>query len=160
MLPVSILLNWLNSSITNRNPWLEFWKTWLFGFDLDSTFLKIEFLISWFKISGFGCDTEAVINILAHRDATQRTLIQQEYRTMYSDDILKRLSSELSGKLEVQSSRFDFLKSNNLVFKFESLIFDKYWYYTDLYVFRSWILETFLCWKGQTAEVNFEFGKC
>ncbi|KAI3706315.1 hypothetical protein L6452_23964 [Arctium lappa] len=49
---------------------------------------------------GFGCDTAAVISILAHRDATQRTIIQQEYRTMYSDDILKRLSSELSGKLE------------------------------------------------------------
>ncbi|KAK7358101.1 hypothetical protein VNO77_00022 [Canavalia gladiata] len=49
---------------------------------------------------GFGCDTSAVINILAHRDATQRAYIQQEYRTMYSEDILKRLSSELSGKLE------------------------------------------------------------
>lgn len=42
-----------------------------------------------------------MVNILAHRDATQRALIQQEYRVMYSDDILKRLSSELSGKLEV-----------------------------------------------------------
>ncbi|KAI3525182.1 hypothetical protein L1887_03856 [Cichorium endivia] len=49
---------------------------------------------------GFGCDTEAVINILAHQDSTQRAHIQHEYRTMYSDDILKRLSSELSGKLE------------------------------------------------------------
>lgn len=49
---------------------------------------------------GFGCDTAAVIDILAHRDATQRAYIQQEYRTMYSDDILKRLASELSGKLE------------------------------------------------------------
>ncbi|KVH90842.1 annexin D5-like [Cynara cardunculus var. scolymus] len=49
---------------------------------------------------GFGCDTAAVISILAHRDATQRTLIQQEYQKMYSEDILKRLSSELSGKLE------------------------------------------------------------
>ncbi|KAI4347309.1 hypothetical protein L6164_008131 [Bauhinia variegata] len=49
---------------------------------------------------GFGCDTSAVINILAHRDATQRAYIQQEYRTMYSSDLLKRLSSELSGKLE------------------------------------------------------------
>lgn len=49
---------------------------------------------------GFGCDTGAVINILAHRDATQRALIQQEYRAMYSEDILKRLESELSGKLE------------------------------------------------------------
>ncbi|KAI3516258.1 hypothetical protein L1887_15169 [Cichorium endivia] len=49
---------------------------------------------------GFGCDTEAVINILAHRDSTQSAHIQHEYRTMYSDNILKRLSSELSGKLE------------------------------------------------------------
>nr|XP_043633104.1 annexin D5-like [Erigeron canadensis] len=49
---------------------------------------------------GFGCDTAAVIGILAHRDATQRSYIQHEYRTMYSDDLLKRLSSELSGKLE------------------------------------------------------------
>ncbi|KAK7320206.1 hypothetical protein RJT34_04942 [Clitoria ternatea] len=49
---------------------------------------------------GFGCDTSAVINILAHRDATQRAYIQQEYNTMYSSDLLKRLSSELSGKLE------------------------------------------------------------
>ncbi|KAK2439672.1 hypothetical protein P8452_35106 [Trifolium repens] len=49
---------------------------------------------------GFGCDTSAVINILAHRDATQRAYLQQEYRAMYSEDLLKRLSSELSGKLE------------------------------------------------------------
>lgn len=50
---------------------------------------------------GFGCDTAEVINILAHRDATQRSLIQQEYRKMYSEDLLKRLVKELSGKLEV-----------------------------------------------------------
>ncbi|XP_030541202.1 annexin D5 [Rhodamnia argentea] len=49
---------------------------------------------------GLGCDTAAVVNILAHRDVTQRALIQQEYRTMYSDDIFKRLESELTGKLE------------------------------------------------------------
>lgn len=49
---------------------------------------------------GFGCDTSAVINILAHRDSAQRSLIQQEYRTMYSEELLKRLSKELSGKLE------------------------------------------------------------
>ena len=50
---------------------------------------------------GFGCDTAAVINILAHRDQTQRALIQQEYKAMYSEDLSKRLASELSGKLEV-----------------------------------------------------------
>nr|GMD26363.1 annexin D5 [Ipomoea batatas] len=49
---------------------------------------------------GLGCDTAAVINILAHRDATQRALIQQEYRTMYSEELTKRLVSELSGKVE------------------------------------------------------------
>uniref|UniRef100_A0A2N9FCL4 Annexin n=1 Tax=Fagus sylvatica TaxID=28930 RepID=A0A2N9FCL4_FAGSY len=49
---------------------------------------------------GFGCDTAAVVNILAHRDSTHRTLIQQEFRVMYSDDLLKRLASELTGKLE------------------------------------------------------------
>ncbi|PSS13387.1 Annexin like [Actinidia chinensis var. chinensis] len=49
---------------------------------------------------GIGCDTTTVVNILAHRNATQRALIQQEYRTMYSEDLDKRLSSELSGDLK------------------------------------------------------------
>ncbi|MFS7953576.1 putative annexin [Helianthus anomalus] len=49
---------------------------------------------------GFGSDDAAVIGILAHRDATQRAYIQQEYKTMYSEDILKRLFAKLSGKLE------------------------------------------------------------
>lgn len=49
---------------------------------------------------GFGCDTAAVVNILAHRDATQRSLIEQEYRTMYSTELSKRLASELSGNVE------------------------------------------------------------
>ncbi|XP_043695977.1 annexin D5 [Telopea speciosissima] len=49
---------------------------------------------------GFGCDTAAVINILSHRDAMQRSYIQQEYRIMYSDDLMKRLSSELSGDVK------------------------------------------------------------
>lgn len=51
--------------------------------------------------TGLGCDTAAVINILAHRNATQRNLIQQEYRLMYSADLSKRLSSELSGNVKV-----------------------------------------------------------
>ncbi|KAK7291341.1 hypothetical protein RIF29_06402 [Crotalaria pallida] len=49
---------------------------------------------------GLGCDTSAVINILAHRDATQRAYIEQEYRTMYSEELSKRLASELHGNLE------------------------------------------------------------
>nr|XP_043634636.1 annexin D5-like isoform X2 [Erigeron canadensis] len=47
-----------------------------------------------------GCDTAAVINILAHRDATQRALIESEYKTMYSEELTKRLSKELSGNLK------------------------------------------------------------
>ncbi|GER51823.1 annexin [Striga asiatica] len=49
---------------------------------------------------GFGCDTAAVVNILAHRDATQRALIAQEYRAIYSEDLHKRLASELRGDTE------------------------------------------------------------
>ncbi|KAL6351618.1 hypothetical protein AAG906_040972 [Vitis piasezkii] len=49
---------------------------------------------------GLGCDTAAVVHILAHRDVTQRGLIQQEYRAMYSEDLVKRLSSELSGNVK------------------------------------------------------------
>jgi len=49
---------------------------------------------------GFGCDKSAVVQILAHRDSTQRAHIQQEYRTMYSEDLSQRISSELSGDLE------------------------------------------------------------
>jgi hypothetical protein len=63
--------------------------------------IHFQILLFNFVFPGLGCDTAAVVSILAHRDATQRALIQQEYRTMYSDDLLKRLSSELHGKLEV-----------------------------------------------------------
>ncbi|KAE8675513.1 Annexin 5 isoform 3 [Hibiscus syriacus] len=49
---------------------------------------------------GMGCDTATVVNILSHRDAAQRSLILHEYKSMYSEDLLKRLVSELSGKLE------------------------------------------------------------
>ncbi|XP_058079754.1 annexin D5-like [Magnolia sinica] len=49
---------------------------------------------------GFGCDTAKVVDIIAHRDGTQRALIQHEYRTMYSTELTKRLSSELSGDLK------------------------------------------------------------
>ncbi|KAL5052355.1 hypothetical protein RYX36_033037 [Vicia faba] len=49
---------------------------------------------------GFRCDTSSVINILAHRDATQRAYLQHEYTSLYSQDLLKRISSKLSGRLE------------------------------------------------------------
>ncbi|XP_076897120.1 annexin D5-like [Bidens hawaiensis] len=49
---------------------------------------------------GFGCDTSSVINVLAHRDASQRALIENEYKAMYSEDLSKRLTKELSGNLK------------------------------------------------------------
>ncbi|KAJ8449769.1 hypothetical protein Cgig2_001425 [Carnegiea gigantea] len=49
---------------------------------------------------GLGCDTSTVINILAYRDAIQRNSIQQEYKALYSEDLLHHLSKELSGKLQ------------------------------------------------------------
>ena len=83
--------------------------------------LKLVFLFHVFPVLlfplGMGCDTAAVVNILAHRDATQRSLIQHEYKAMYSNDLLKRLASELSGKLEVP------------IFVFFSLLF---WFYRVL----------------------------
>ncbi|KAM7254667.1 hypothetical protein ACFE04_019908 [Oxalis oulophora] len=44
---------------------------------------------------GLGCDTATVVNILSHRDASQRSLIIQEYTNMYNDDLNKKLASEL-----------------------------------------------------------------
>ncbi|EPS66458.1 hypothetical protein M569_08322 [Genlisea aurea] len=49
---------------------------------------------------GFGCDKEAVINVLAHRNSAQRSLIEQEYRLMYSEELSQRLVKELSGDFE------------------------------------------------------------
>ncbi|KAL0731245.1 hypothetical protein Bca4012_027339 [Brassica carinata] len=58
-----------------------------------------EQLFKAFK--GRGCDASVIINILAHRNATQRALIEQEYETKFSDDLRKRLQSELHGHLKV-----------------------------------------------------------
>ncbi|KAI3736086.1 hypothetical protein L6452_15619 [Arctium lappa] len=49
---------------------------------------------------GFGCDTSAVINVLAYRNASQRPLLEHEYKVKYSEELSKRLSSELSGNLK------------------------------------------------------------
>ncbi|KAK4261849.1 hypothetical protein QN277_004792 [Acacia crassicarpa] len=49
---------------------------------------------------GIRCKTSVVIEILAHRDSTQRDLILQEYETTYSEPLTKRISSELHGNLK------------------------------------------------------------
>ncbi|GMI90229.1 ANNEXIN ARABIDOPSIS THALIANA 5, annexin 5 [Hibiscus trionum] len=49
---------------------------------------------------GIGCDAGTIIDILAHRDATQRSFIVQEYESAYGHELRKRLSSELNGNLK------------------------------------------------------------
>ncbi|GMI83453.1 ANNEXIN ARABIDOPSIS THALIANA 5, annexin 5 [Hibiscus trionum] len=49
---------------------------------------------------GIGCDAGAIVEILAHRDAEQRSLIEQEYESSYGHELRKRLSSELNGHLK------------------------------------------------------------
>ncbi|MCO5594192.1 hypothetical protein L7F22_048216 [Adiantum nelumboides] len=47
------------------------------------------------SFKGFGYDADAVIRILAHRDASQRSQIKTVYKNMFEEDICKRLESEL-----------------------------------------------------------------
>ncbi|XP_020206330.1 annexin D5 [Cajanus cajan] len=49
---------------------------------------------------GLGCDTSKVIKILSHRNVEQRSLIQQEYETNYSELLSKRISKELHGHVK------------------------------------------------------------
>ncbi|KAK4357791.1 hypothetical protein RND71_023401 [Anisodus tanguticus] len=49
---------------------------------------------------GWGTDEKALISILGHRNATQRKMIRKTYEEMYSEDLVKRLESELSGHFE------------------------------------------------------------
>lgn len=51
--------------------------------------------------SGWGTDEQAVIGILAHRDATQREQIALEYEHKYGESLIQRLQSELTGDFEV-----------------------------------------------------------
>jgi annexin D len=51
--------------------------------------------------SGWGTDEQAVIGILAHRDATQREQIALEYEHKYGESLVQRLQSELTGDFEV-----------------------------------------------------------
>ncbi|KMT01363.1 hypothetical protein BVRB_9g213760 isoform B [Beta vulgaris subsp. vulgaris] len=50
---------------------------------------------------GVGCDYSVVINILAHRDASQRMSIQQEFTHWYSGDIRTCLTEKLIGNLKI-----------------------------------------------------------
>ncbi|GAV72365.1 LOW QUALITY PROTEIN: Annexin domain-containing protein, partial [Cephalotus follicularis] len=47
-----------------------------------------------------GTDEKAIINVLAHRNATQRQRIMTAYNDIYHEDLVKHLESELSGDFE------------------------------------------------------------
>ncbi|MCO5608786.1 hypothetical protein L7F22_063002 [Adiantum nelumboides] len=49
---------------------------------------------------GLGYDADAVIRILAHRDASQRSQIRTVYKNMFEEDICKRLKRELHHHFE------------------------------------------------------------
>uniref|UniRef100_A0A0E0JJ82 Annexin n=1 Tax=Oryza punctata TaxID=4537 RepID=A0A0E0JJ82_ORYPU len=51
---------------------------------------------------GWGTDEQAVIAVLAHRDATQRKQIRLAYEENYNENLIQRLQSELSGDLEAR----------------------------------------------------------
>lgn len=66
----------------------------------------------WLHSSGWGTDEQAVISILAHRDASQRKQIALEYEHKYSESLIQRLQSELSGDFEVLKRAFFFFVSS------------------------------------------------
>ncbi|XP_077218692.1 annexin-like protein RJ4 [Tasmannia lanceolata] len=49
---------------------------------------------------GWGTNEKAIISILGHRDAAQRTLIRIAYEEHYQENLIKRLESEISGDFE------------------------------------------------------------
>ncbi|XP_027343673.1 annexin-like protein RJ4 [Abrus precatorius] len=51
-------------------------------------------------VKGWGADEKAIISILGHRNATQRTQIRQAYHDLFQEDLIKRLESEISGDFE------------------------------------------------------------
>lgn len=51
--------------------------------------------------TGWGTDEGAIISILAHRNAKQRSLIRQTYAETHGEDLLKALDKELSSDFEV-----------------------------------------------------------
>ncbi|KAL6010033.1 hypothetical protein ACLOJK_000464 [Asimina triloba] len=57
---------------------------------------------------GWGTNEKAVISILAHRNAAQRTLIRQAYQQIHKEDLIKRLESEISGDFEKAVYRWMF----------------------------------------------------
>ena len=63
-------------------------------------------------MSGWGTDEKAVIQVLGHRNATQRKIIRDTYQKLYNQSLIDSLDSELSGDFGVCSFlHFNILKS-------------------------------------------------
>ena len=52
--------------------------------------------------AGWGTDEATIINILAHRNARQRSSIRQTYAETHGEELLKALDKELSSDFEVR----------------------------------------------------------
>ncbi|XP_074559380.1 annexin-like protein RJ4 [Curcuma longa] len=59
-------------------------------------------------VHGWGTHEKTLIEILTHRDATQRKLIQLAYEELYNESLTKRLESELKGNFEKAVYRWNF----------------------------------------------------
>ncbi|GAB2260906.1 hypothetical protein Droror1_Dr00011761 [Drosera rotundifolia] len=52
------------------------------------------------KVSGWGTNEGLIISIIAHRNSSQRNLIQGAYAAAHGEDLLKALDKELSSDFE------------------------------------------------------------
>ena len=52
---------------------------------------------------GLGTDEEGIIEILGHRDASQRKKIRETYQQLYNESLIDVINSELSGDFRVCS---------------------------------------------------------
>lgn len=73
---------------------------------LPSPAEDVEQLRKAFK--GWGTDEKKIINLLAHRNAEQRMLINKTYQELCKEDLIKRLESELTGEFEKAVYRWVF----------------------------------------------------
>jgi hypothetical protein len=86
---------------------------------LGSVYSKILFCC--FVGKDIGCDKQAVISIVCHRNQEQRSKIRHVYELKYEENFLKRLRSELHGHFEV-SCQFTFVFYCHIV----NALFTKY----------------------------------
>ncbi|KAL9239945.1 hypothetical protein vseg_014216 [Gypsophila vaccaria] len=49
---------------------------------------------------GWGTNEKGIIEVIGHRNATQRKLIKEAYQQLFSEDLIKRFEKELSGDFE------------------------------------------------------------